>query len=132
AGDWAVAAVSDGRHVVYADDQYNVTVRDAGSGEQLWTKPVGDDSAARPTIYRDKVIIGGPSMRAFDLKTGAQRWSLPSGHRNPFQAPLTLVGNTLYTSVYQDGVWAVDAASGKKLWKSDDLGQRYVPLEFVQ
>ncbi|KIZ18109.1 protein kinase domain-containing protein [Streptomyces natalensis] len=132
AGDWDVAAATDGRHVVYADDQNNVTVRDAGSGEQLWTKPVGDDSAARPTMYRDKVIIGGPAMRAFDLKTGAPRWSLPSGHRNPFQSPLTLVGNTLYTSVYQDGVWAVDAASGKKLWKSDDLGQRSVPLEFVQ
>ncbi|MEU9110509.1 PQQ-binding-like beta-propeller repeat protein [Streptomyces sp. NPDC048483] len=132
AGDWDVAATTDGRHVVYTDDLYNLTVRDAGTGKQLWTKPVGSDSAKRPTVFGDKVIIGGASMRAFDLKTGAPRWSLPTGHRNPFQAPLTLAGRTLYAAVVQDGVWAVDAATGKKLWKSDDLGQRLTPVEFVR
>ncbi|MFG2208870.1 PQQ-binding-like beta-propeller repeat protein [Streptomyces sp. NPDC048638] len=131
-GDWDVAATADGRHVVYTDDLHNLTVRDAGNGRQLWTKPVGEDKAARPTVHRDKVIIGGPTMRAFDLRTGAPRWSLRTGHSNPFQTPLTLVGTTLYASVYNGGVWAVDAATGKKLWKSDDLGRRPVPVEFVQ
>ncbi|MEU8787379.1 PQQ-binding-like beta-propeller repeat protein [Streptomyces sp. NPDC048637] len=131
-GDWDVEATADGRHVVYTDNLYNLTVRDAAHGAQLWTKPVGDDAAARPTVFRDKVIIGGATMRAFDLKTGAERWSLRTGHRNPFEAPLTLVGTTLYASVYNGGVWAVAAATGKKLWKSDDLGRRPVPEEFVQ
>lgn len=131
-GDWDVEATSDGRHVVYTDDLHNLTVRDAANGTQLWTKPVGDDLAARPTVFRDKVIIGGATMRAFDLKTGAERWSLRPGHRNPFQTPLTLVGTTLYASVQHGGVWAVAAATGKTLWKSDDLGRRPVPDEFVQ
>ncbi|MET8184116.1 serine/threonine-protein kinase [Streptomyces sp. NPDC005336] len=131
-GDTDVVATTDGQHIVYTDDLHNLTVRRAADGEQLWTRPVGEDLAYRPVIHRDKVVIGGASMRAFGLKNGHARWSLPSGHKNPFDhESLTLEGDTIYAAVQNGGVWAVDASSGKKLWKSTDLGRRPAPKEFV-
>ncbi|MDF9813835.1 serine/threonine-protein kinase [Streptomyces sp. SPB162] len=131
AGEWDVAATTDGRYLVYADNNHNITVREVAHGNQVWTKKVGADSAYRPVLHADKVVIGGKSLRGYDLKTGAERWSVPAGHKNGFSSPLSVAEGVVYGAVVLKGVWAVDANSGSVLWQRE-LSDPYGPLQFVR
>lgn len=131
AGDWDVSATTDGSHLVYADNNDNVTVREVTHGNQVWTKKVGDDGAYRPVLCADRVVIGGTSLRGYDLKTGALRWSVPSRHTNGFSNPLSVADGVVYGTVVLKGVWAVDARSGNVLWQRG-LTDPNAPLQFVR
>ncbi|NEA54559.1 PQQ-binding-like beta-propeller repeat protein [Streptomyces sp. SID13666] len=131
AGDWDVSATTDGSYLVYADNNYNVTVREVAHGKQVWTKKVGEDAAYRPVLHGDKVVIGGKSMRGYDLKSGAERWSVPAQHKNGFSSPLSSADGVVYGAVVLKGVWAVDAKSGNVLWKRE-LTDGTGPLQFVR
>lgn len=131
AGDWDVAATTDGSYLVYADNNFNITVREVTHGNQVWTKKVGDDSAYRPVLHGDKVIIGGKTMRGYDLKNGTERWSVPAQHKNGFSSPLSVADGVVYGTVVLKGVWAVDAKSGNVLWQRD-LTDSAAPLQFVR
>ncbi|WP_349307934.1 MULTISPECIES: PQQ-binding-like beta-propeller repeat protein [unclassified Streptomyces] len=131
AGDWDVEATTDGSYLVYADNNYNVTVREVSHGNQVWTKKVGEDAAYRPVLHGDKVIIGGKSMRGYDLKSGTERWSVPAQHKNGFSNPLSVADGVVYGTVVLKGVWAVDAKSGNVLWQRE-LADSSAPLQFVR
>lgn len=131
AGDWDVSATTDGSYLVYADNNYNVTVREVAHGNQVWTKKVGEDAAYRPVLHGDRVVIGGKSMRGYDLKNGTERWSVPAQHKNGFSSPLSVADGVVYGTVVLKGVWAVDAKSGHVIWQRE-LTDPSAPLQFVR
>ena len=70
------------------------------SGKQAWHKPVGaiqasHGSAGSPLLYKDRVIIyqdqnGGGFIKAFDAKTGAERWSTPRAEQVGWGTPVAI------------------------------------------
>lgn len=104
------------------DSKYNLTVRDAKGGHQLWNRKIADDEV-KPTVFGGLIYLGGPNeLRAVDLKTGHDRWALPAKGRRGFRRP-SVLGGVLYVMDYDGGVWAADPKTGEKHWM-EDLGDR--------
>ncbi|KUO20941.1 protein kinase domain-containing protein [Streptomyces dysideae] len=109
-----------GTYLVYADSNYNLTVRSTVNGAQLWTKKIGDDWTWQPTIAGGLVFLPGDKLTAVDADTGDVRWRLSPNGRRGFNNP-TVIGGVLYVSDYDDGVWAVNVSTGKRIWLCDEL-----------
>ncbi|WP_419995872.1 serine/threonine-protein kinase [Streptomyces boninensis] len=129
-------AVANSRYLAYADapgpgDMYDLTVRSATSGRQVWTKKV-DRNAGVPALAGDTLIIGGDTLRCFALKSGRKLWEVRSKQGNPFNSPVTVIDGVVYASVAKEGVWAVDARGGDVLWHSDETVQKVTPSRFVK
>ncbi|NDZ77577.1 serine/threonine-protein kinase [Streptomyces sp. SID10853] len=109
-------------HGSTSDAKYNLTVRDAKGGHQLWNRKIADDQV-KPTVFGGMVYVGGPGdLRAVELRTGDDKWTLPAEGRRGFRRP-SVLGGVLYVMDYDGGVWAADPRTGKKRWM-EDLGSR--------
>ncbi|MFD4138969.1 serine/threonine-protein kinase [Streptomyces sp. NPDC058572] len=123
-----VALTVGGGYLVYAhgsiaDERYNLTVRSAATGRQMWNRRIADDEV-QPTLFGGKVYLGGDErLLAVDLKSGRDSWSLSADGRRGFQRPSVLDG-VLYAMDHESGVWAVDPTSGKRIWRNEDMGRR--------
>ncbi|MFD0339722.1 PQQ-binding-like beta-propeller repeat protein [Streptomyces sp. NPDC127117] len=114
------AAAVDGR-LVYTDYRENVTVRDTATGRQLWTKKISRSNNRRFAVHKDLVIVAdGRRLRAFDLAGGKERWSLRTEEFSAFNDPHVLDG-VLYAADSARAMWAVDPATGKRIWHNEDL-----------
>ncbi|OKK10914.1 serine/threonine-protein kinase [Streptomyces sp. CB02400] len=118
--DYDVQGSVSGKHLVYADSNYNLTVRDTATGAQLWTRKIGEDWTWQPTVAGGLVFLPGDKLTALDADTGDTRWTLSSNGRRAFRNP-SVIDGVLYVSDYDDGVWAVDVKTGKRIWLCDDL-----------
>jgi hypothetical protein len=118
--DYDVQGSVAGKYLAYADSDYNVTVRDTATGTQLWTKKVGDDWTWQPTVANGLVFLPGEELTAVDADTGRTAWTLSPNGRRGFNKP-TVIDGVLYTSDKEDGVWAVDVETGKRVWLCDEL-----------
>jgi outer membrane protein assembly factor BamB len=114
------AAAVDGR-LVYTDYRENVTVRDTATGRQLWTKKISRSNNRRFAVHKDLVIVAdGRRLRAFDLAGGKERWSLRTEEFSTFNDP-HVVDGVLYAADSARAMWAVDPATGKRIWHNEDL-----------
>ncbi|MFD4623049.1 PQQ-binding-like beta-propeller repeat protein [Streptomyces sp. NPDC058475] len=129
--DYDVQGTVSGKYLVYADSSYNLTARDTATGEQLWTKKVGDDWSWQPTVAAGLVFLPGEKLTAVDAETGATRWTLSPNGRRGFVNP-TVIDGVLYTSDYDDGVWAVNVKTGKRIWLCEDPGADEAPETFLR
>jgi hypothetical protein len=129
--NWDVEGTASGKYFVYADSKYNLTVRDTATGGQLWTKKLGDDWSWTPTVAAGLVFLPGDNLRALDAKTGKTRWTLSPNGRRGFNDP-TVIDGVLYISDYDDGVWAVNVKTGRKIWLCEDPGARRAPTTFLR
>ncbi|WDF40436.1 PQQ-binding-like beta-propeller repeat protein [Streptomyces sp. T12] len=118
--DYDVEGTASGKYLVYTDSKKNLTVRDTATGGQLWTKKIGDDWSWRPTVASGLVFLPGDRLTAVDADTGATVWTLSPNGRRGFKNP-TVIGGVLYASDYDDGVWAVNVKTGKRIWLCDEL-----------
>ncbi|MGC0375675.1 outer membrane protein assembly factor BamB [Streptomyces sp. SAI-229] len=118
--DYDVQGSVSGKHLVYADSNHNLTVRDTATGAQLWTRKIGEDWTWQPTVAGGLVFLPGDELTALDADTGDTRWTLSSNGRRAFRNP-SVTDGVLYVSDYDDGVWAVDVRTGKRTWLCDDL-----------
>ena len=118
--DYDVQGTSSGKYLVYTDSKFNLTVRDTATGRQLWTKKIGDDWSWRPTVANGLVFLPGDKLRAVDADTGTTVWTLGPNGRRGFKNP-TVIDGVLYASDYDDGVWAVNVKTGKRIWLCDEL-----------
>ncbi|MGW8630911.1 protein kinase domain-containing protein [Streptomyces sp. NPDC055793] len=118
--DYDVQGTVSGKHLVYADSNLNLTVRDTATGGQLWTKKIGDEWTWRPTVANGLVFLPGDELTAVDADRGSTVWTLSPAGRRGFNNP-TVVDGVLYTSDHDDGVWAVDVKTGKRTWLCDEL-----------
>jgi outer membrane protein assembly factor BamB len=131
--DYDVEGAASGKHLVYADSNYNLTVRDTATGTQLWTKKIGDDWTWRPTVAPGAglVFLPGANLTAVDIETGKPRWTLSPNGRRGFDNP-TVIDGALYAADHDGGVWAVDVKTGKKLWLCEDPGADQAPTQFLR
>ncbi|MFI1360661.1 PQQ-binding-like beta-propeller repeat protein [Streptomyces sp. NPDC020898] len=129
--NWDVEGSVSGKHLVYADSKYNLTVRDTATGEQLWTKKLGDDWSWTPVVAEGLVLLPGETLTAVDAATGETSWTLSPNGRRGFNDP-TVIEGVLYTSDYDQGVWAVDVRTGRKIWLCEDPGADEAPTTFLR
>ncbi|MDT9701475.1 protein kinase domain-containing protein [Streptomyces sp. P17] len=118
--DYDVQGAVSGKYLVYADSNYNLTVRSTATGAQLWTKKIGDEWTRPPTIAKGLVFLPGDQLKAVDADTGDTVWTLSPNGRRGFNNP-TVIDGVLYVSDHDDGVWAVNAKSGERVWLCDEL-----------
>ncbi len=117
--DYDVMGTVSGKYLVYTDSKYNVTVRDTATGDQLWTKKIGDDWEWQPAVANGLVFLPGEKLTVVDAETGDTRWTLLPKGRRGFYNP-TVIDGVLYVGDYDRGVWAVDVKSGKRTWLCDE------------
>ncbi|MFD4545672.1 serine/threonine-protein kinase [Streptomyces sp. NPDC058466] len=129
--NWDVQGTASGKYLVYADSKYNLTVRDTATGGQLWTKKLGDDWSWTPTVAAGLVFLQGDKLTALDAESGKVVWTLSPNGRRGFKEP-TVIGDVLYVSDFDGGVWAVHVRTGKKIWLCEDPGARRAPTTFLR
>jgi outer membrane protein assembly factor BamB len=129
-GPRSTPAFSEGRVYVYSSDM-ELHCFDAGTGRRLWKKSVlsefqgqniGWKSALSPVIDGGLLFLagGGPgqSLLALDKATGAAAWKTGAEkmtHATPVVADVGGVRQVIY--LVQSGLVAVEAATGKELWR---------------
>lgn len=120
---WRTPAVRNG--TVYVCTEANVTALNFGDGSVQWKREVSDP-AVSPTVGRDGryVYTGtwGGTIRAFDAKTGKDRWtqSVFGGVRGSLA--IEPVKPTLYAAT-TDSVYAIGIGEGDPLWSEDLPGK---------
>ncbi|MCX5417410.1 PQQ-binding-like beta-propeller repeat protein [Streptomyces sp. NBC_00059] len=111
-----ISASVRGKTLVYTDFRKNLTVRDTATGKQVWTQKLGRTNYDRFAVHEDLVIVSqGRDLRAFALADGAEKWTLRTEEFTNFQPPSVLEG-VLYVSDSSHAQWAVDPATGRKIW----------------
>ncbi|MEU8732950.1 serine/threonine-protein kinase [Streptomyces tendae] len=118
--DYDVQGTASGKYLVYADSNLNLTVRDTATGGQVWTRKIGDEWSWQPTVANGLVFLPGDRLQALDVEKGGTAWTLDPAGRRGFDNP-TVVDGVLYVSDHDDGVWAVNAKTGKRNWLCDEL-----------
>ena len=119
--EYGITASAVGKRLVYTDYRENLTVRDTTTGRQVWTKKMGKSNYRRFAVHEDLVIVAdGRRLRAFDLATGKEPWSLATEEFSQFKDPQVLDG-VLYASDSVRGLWAVNPGTGKQIWHNEDL-----------
>ncbi|MGE3510149.1 MAG: PQQ-binding-like beta-propeller repeat protein [Vicinamibacterales bacterium] len=106
-----------------------VTAWDAATGKTLWQKPAGDlvplytSHAFSPLVDGNLVIfhVGGHdrgALTAFDIGTGAMRWSWP-GDGPSYGSPVIVSssGTRQLVTVTQNKIVAVNPSTGALLWE---------------
>ncbi|SED31441.1 Outer membrane protein assembly factor BamB, contains PQQ-like beta-propeller repeat [Streptomyces sp. 2131.1] len=127
-----ITAQTSGKRLVYTDFRKNLTVRDTATGHQVWTKKIGRTSNRGFVVHEGLVIIAiDEELRAFDLETGADRWSLATEKYSRFNDPAVLDG-VLYASDTVHALWAVDPATGKRHWHNKESLDVAAPWQFAK
>ncbi|WSL48386.1 serine/threonine-protein kinase [Streptomyces sp. NBC_01267] len=129
--DYDVMGTAAGNRLVYTDSNYNLTVRETIKGNQLWSQKIGDQLEWTPEVHGGLVFLPGETMRAVGVEHGAERWKLSPNGRRGFKEP-RVVDGVLYAADYDQGVWAVNPMSGKKIWLCEETGARKAPTEYVR
>ena len=132
----ATPAVADG--AVYFGDFGGMEWKlDAATGHAIWSRKVsdytgidGDTSRSSPALAGDTLVIGdlrAAKMMGIDAKSGDLRWITPldpDPHAIVTASPV-LAGDTIYvgtsqagTSTYPGALVALDAATGRILWRT--------------
>jgi outer membrane protein assembly factor BamB len=95
----------------------NVYALDSKTGRELWRVATGDIMTATPAVYRDLVIIASfdGKVQALSAKDGARRWIHDA--RLAVAGDLTVAGDRVLVGSRSYDLIALDAASGKELWK---------------
>ena len=129
-GPRSTPAAAGGRVYIYSSDMV-LHCLDAASGKPVWTKDIirefgGENlkwnSAMSPVLDGGLVFVagGGPgqSMIAFNQKTGAVAWKT-GNEKLTYATPAlaTLHGTRQVIFMMESGLVAVEAATGKPLWK---------------
>lgn len=90
----------------------------AGSGRVVWRAKIGP-SESSPVVEGGLVYVGDwlGRVRAFDIKTGKQRWSFKTGGR--VKDAVAISGGRAYVGSYDHHVYALNARTGKLIWKAE-------------
>jgi len=103
-----------------------LTAYDLASGEEMWNTANCTGILGPPVIANGRVVVANlpaavpyaPCRQAFDLRTGAELWSAEI--EGGGQGLLVLTDNVAYVGD-EEGMSAVDAATGEELWRVDGL-----------
>jgi outer membrane protein assembly factor BamB len=91
---------------------------DSVTGSPLWKQPIADSAGPSPVVSGGNVYVVSlavvPTVGAFDATSGAPIWSFIPSRTGVLSGP-AIAGGVLY-SAGGDRVYALDAATGEKVW----------------
>ncbi|MER7112246.1 outer membrane protein assembly factor BamB family protein [Streptomyces sp. NPDC000229] len=127
--------------IAYASDGKQVSAYDTANGEVVWSAPLSDRPVAEvpvPAVVQlpgrtvviaavstvtggtgtSKASASSTAVVALDARSGGKRWS------QVIDTSGKLIGADSGAAVFSDGgaVWALDPATGKRLWDKQDAG----------
>ena len=117
-GDQVVSSPAVANGVVYiGSEDHNLYALNAGTGAKLWSFATGDLVVSSPTVVNGVVYFGSEDGTAYALNasTGTLLWSYGTGSVS-FSSPAVANG-VVYIGAF-DGVFALNATTGAKLWNS--------------
>ena len=133
AGGWDILVSSPtvvGDTVFIGSPDGNLYALDLASGDQIWQAATGGRIRATPSVSGDLVVVGSWNGRvyAFDRRTGAERWvhrtvgdtldSKKFGYdRQAIQSSAAIANGDLFFGSRDDGVYALDLATGQRKWR---------------
>jgi outer membrane protein assembly factor BamB len=107
-----------------------VSCVDAASGKMVWRKDTKKPqfyTSTSPLIADGKCIVFGDALTAFDLNSGAVKWTGPAGGA-PYGSPvlMTVEGTKqVVTPTGSNNLVGVNLADGKQLWQVKLEGTSY-------
>jgi outer membrane protein assembly factor BamB len=112
------SVVSDGKQVFIASRDRNLYALDMKSGAERWRLAAGDIMTATPVLYRDTVIFAAydGKVQAVAIQDAAPRWTYDAKLAVP--GDLTISGHRLLVGSRSYDLIALDARSGRELWKT--------------
>lgn len=107
--------------LLVATDQGRVIRLDANdeAATQAWTAEIPSGAAAKVLVSAGTVFAAsGDQVAAFDLETGAARWSTPRSFGVTVVNVVGPIDGAIFALTFEDLV-AVDAATGEEQWRLD-------------
>jgi outer membrane protein assembly factor BamB len=126
-------AIADGRVLLAsldegAPDTRHVTALDLATGHVVWRfSSPGDRPSYTPAIAHGVAITEGETgvVTALDEASGTIRWQ--ASEPGVLEIVPTLVGNAMYGAGNGTWAFALDAATGRELWRLPIKGVPYAP-----
>lgn len=127
------AVDADGVYVLWGQPKMILVIAYTHTGEESWRKDIGSYESGHgygvsPIVADGKLVIGndqegGNSIVALDTKSGRELWKAPrkalrATYSTPCVRPRDDGGNDLIVADWQQGVSAIDLATGKERWSS--------------
>lgn len=99
---------------------------DPAGGALIWKAALGGKAASTPARAGGKLVLGGDScgVGAYSEDDGRRLWRFPaSGKTTDWYGPPLLVGGVAYVGTVRGIVYALDLATGKRLWATSLPGE---------
>jgi outer membrane protein assembly factor BamB len=109
--------VAGGKQLYIASRDKHLYALDAKSGREIWRVAADDIMTATPALYGDSVLFAdfAGKVRAVSARDGAPRWTYDA--RLAVAGDLTVAGGRVLVGSRSYDLIALDAATGKELWK---------------
>jgi outer membrane protein assembly factor BamB len=107
-----------------------VSCVDASNGKMVWRKDTKKPqfyTSTSPIIVDGKCVVFGEALTAFDLNSGAVKWTGPGGA--PYGSPVLMTVDgvkMVVTPTGSNNLVGVNLADGKELWQAKYGGVGYV------
>ncbi|NOT08124.1 MAG: PQQ-binding-like beta-propeller repeat protein [Gemmatimonadales bacterium] len=124
-----------GRTVVIGQPDGGVYALDLVTGARRWRVTTGGKVHATPAVHDGLVVVGSFDGRVYgiDLGSGASRWVfrtagdtidlVKTGYdRRGIQSSAAIADGTIFLGSRDDGVYALDAATGAARWRASHRG----------
>jgi outer membrane protein assembly factor BamB len=111
------SVVADKKRLYIASRDKNLYALDPASGRELWRVAAGDIMTATPALHDDLVIFAAfdGKVRAVSARDGAPRWTYDA--KLGIAGDVVVSGNRVLVGSRSYDLIALDAATGKELWK---------------
>lgn len=118
--DGPTAAVVAGNRVVFNTESCTVFVVDARTGQEVWSRWLGDPLMSQPAVAAGTIFMaypgkGGHRLIALALEDGKTRWEAPI-KGDIISAPV-VKGDAVYLATQDGTVYRVERESGKVVWQ---------------
>ncbi len=133
---WSGVTIADG-NIYLGSARGNVIAMDAGSGGELWRKPITATGSGgfgcgasevsvpiygTPVVNGELVYIAGFDGKIYAINTsaGAERWIYPrQGNLHSFVGGLVLDQGKLYIGSVGGNIYSLDAETGDLIWQHE-------------
>lgn len=114
---YASGVVADRTHIYVASRDKNLYALDIETGREAWRVTAGDIMTATPALYRDLVLFAAydGKVQAVTARDGKPRWNHDA--KLAVAGDLTVSGDRLLLGSRSYDLIALDAATGRELWK---------------
>jgi len=114
---YGASVVSDGKHLYIASRDRNLYALDINTGREVWRVTASDIMTATPALHRDSVIFAAfdGMVQAVSAKDGSPRWTYDA--KLGVAGDVVVAGDRVLVGSRSYDLIALDAATGKELWK---------------